>query len=171
MSNIEASRAFRAMLRNIAYSPPEDPILEAGVKASVATLNEGVYQETEACNDQRTIIKHRARLVSALHAMADAMPDAEPAPNPERIVMAALLMKGETHGLGLLPPAHHGEIIRALQDVGFDESEILEAERGFITDEGRFVDRTEGWRVAEAAGQIIRRNENSEGMLYSENLW
>ncbi len=46
-----------------------------------------------------------------------------------------------------------------------------EAEQGFVTNRfGRFVDRKEGWIIAEAAGQIIREVA-PKGTLYSENLY
>lgn len=62
-------------------------------------------------------------------------------------------------------------------------SEILyyEDEQGFLTNEYdpsvnnyRFVTRTEAWKIAEAAGQIIRRcggDDADGGTLYSENLY
>lgn len=47
-------------------------------------------------------------------------------------------------------------------------------EQGFIDQRGNFLSRTEAWKVAEAAGQIIRRcggDEADSGTLYSENLY
>ncbi|VVE47173.1 hypothetical protein [Pandoraea anhela] len=47
-------------------------------------------------------------------------------------------------------------------------------EQGFIDQFGKFLSRTEAWKVAEAAGQIIRRcggDEADGGTLYSENLY
>ncbi len=47
-------------------------------------------------------------------------------------------------------------------------------EQGFIDQFGVFMSRTEAWRVASAAGQIIRRvgGDNADGgTLYSENLY
>jgi len=43
-----------------------------------------------------------------------------------------------------------------------------------IDNKGVFLSRTEAWKVAEAAGQIIRRvggDETNGGTLYSENLY
>ncbi len=47
-------------------------------------------------------------------------------------------------------------------------------EQGFIDQYGAFLNRQEAWKVAEAAGQIIRRvggDDTDGGTLYSENLY
>lgn len=47
-------------------------------------------------------------------------------------------------------------------------------EEGFIDNRGQFRTRTEAWRIAVAAGQVIRRcggDEKDGGTLYSENLY
>lgn len=47
-------------------------------------------------------------------------------------------------------------------------------EQGFIDQRGEFLNRQEAWKVAEAAGQIIRRcgvDTANGGTLYSENLY
>lgn len=47
-------------------------------------------------------------------------------------------------------------------------------DQGFIDQFGAFMSRTEAWKVAEAAGQIIRRvggDAVDGGTLYSENLY
>jgi len=46
-------------------------------------------------------------------------------------------------------------------------------EQGFIDQKGSYLTRTEAWKVAEAAGQIIRRvggDTADDGTLFSENL-
>lgn len=46
--------------------------------------------------------------------------------------------------------------------------------QGFIDNRGNFLTRTEAWKVAEAAGQIIRRvgsDQMDGGTLFSENLY
>lgn len=43
--------------------------------------------------------------------------------------------------------------------------------QGFLTSEGRFAARDEDWKIAEAAGQIIRRCGGDGDRLFSENLW
>jgi hypothetical protein len=47
-------------------------------------------------------------------------------------------------------------------------------DQGFIDNKGNFLSRTEAWKVAEAAVQIIRRcggDDTDGGTLYSENLY
>lgn len=47
-------------------------------------------------------------------------------------------------------------------------------EQGFIDQHGIFMNRTEAWKVAEAAGQIRRRvggDTADGGTLFSENLY
>lgn len=47
-------------------------------------------------------------------------------------------------------------------------------DQGFIDQWGRFMSRTEAWKVAEAAGQILYRcggDTANGGTLYSENLY
>jgi hypothetical protein len=47
-------------------------------------------------------------------------------------------------------------------------------DQGFIDNRGNFLSRTDAWKVAEAAGQVIRRvggDEANGGTLYSENLY
>lgn len=47
-------------------------------------------------------------------------------------------------------------------------------EQGFIDQHGVFLSRTEAWKVAKAAGQIIKRcggDTANGGTLYSENLY
>ncbi len=47
-------------------------------------------------------------------------------------------------------------------------------EQGFVDNRWQFLTRQEAWKVAEAAGQIIRRcggDEAHGGTLYSENLY
>ena len=62
-----------AIFRRLAEAPAADPVLQAGVAASVATLTEGIVQRTGACRDPRVLCKHTARLRAALRAMAAQM--------------------------------------------------------------------------------------------------
>lgn len=45
--------------------------------------------------------------------------------------------------------------------------------QGFLTSEGRFVDRKAAWAIAEAAGQLLERapTDKRGGTLYSEDVW
>ncbi|MDR6421298.1 hypothetical protein J2801_003586 [Paraburkholderia phenoliruptrix] len=54
------------------------------------------------------------------------------------------------------------------------DSEGDPVDQGFIDNRGKFLSRAEAWKVAEAAGQIIRRvggDEKDGGTLYSENIY
>lgn len=58
--------------------------------------------------------------------------------------------------------------------LGVFPDDLQEIEQGFIDNQGTFLSRTEAWKVAEAAGQIIRRvggDDANGGTLYSENLY
>lgn len=43
--------------------------------------------------------------------------------------------------------------------------------QGFIDKYGTFHDRKSAWKIANVAGQIIRRVGGDDGVLYSENLY
>ncbi len=48
------------------------------------------------------------------------------------------------------------------------------SEQGFLDQFGTYYNRTEAWKIAEAAGQILRRcggDTANGGTLYSENLY
>lgn len=73
------------------------------------------------------------------------------------------------------PNRHHhifGELIRC----GVGRINVTET-LGFMTSTGRFVDRVEARKVAEAAGQILAEKRNGipfkriHNELYSEDLW
>jgi hypothetical protein len=49
--------------------------------------------------------------------------------------------------------------------------EAGEEVQGFLTNKNRFVDRKEGWDIAEAAGQINDRQRGGSRTLYSEDLY
>ena len=63
-------------------------------------------------------------------------------------------------------PARHHDIINALARIN-----VICLEQGFLTDEGRFVTRSEGWVIAQDAGQIVYECGGVSGELYSDNLW
>lgn len=50
----------------------------------------------------------------------------------------------------------------------------LEKIQGFVTNESRFVDRKEGWKIALNAGQIInieKITDREDQLLFSEDLY
>lgn len=49
--------------------------------------------------------------------------------------------------------------------------QVGESVQGFLTNKNRFVDRIEGWKIAEAANQINDRPRGNSKTLYSEDLY
>lgn len=84
-----------------------------------------------------------------------------------RIVCAAL--KNEDGDI-VLCIRHYDHFSRDSLSISPDDV----VEQGFVDKNGRFLTRTEAWKVAEEAGQIIRRvggDTANAGTLYSENLY
>lgn len=65
-------------------------------------------------------------------------------------------------------PARHRHVLWALDHV-LPGRAIEAHDQGFVTIDGRYVDRVEGARLALAAGQVTELKWGSE--LYSEDLW
>lgn len=86
----------------------------------------------------------------------------------ERIIGAAIRHPdGLIYGVGYGGRHHH--CIRYMGSVG-KAGLSMTHDQGFMTTEGRYVDRTEGLWIARAAGQIIRKT-NPPTKLFSEDLW
>ncbi len=86
----------------------------------------------------------------------------------ERIVAAAVY-----HGatISLPPPARHHTILAAM-DIILGARSLDPANQGFLTSAGRFVNRVEGYYIAERAGQIKHKSGNpGTPELYSEDMW
>jgi hypothetical protein len=98
----------------------------------------------------------------------------------ERIVGVAILLpfREDVHDprqtfVAAPAPARHHHILHQIWPIGAGPRS-LDRGQGFVTDKGRYVDRNEGWKIAEAAGQIIARcggDTTDGGTLYSENVW
>jgi hypothetical protein len=93
--------------------------------------------------------------------------------NPcERIVAAAIQRGGISWELP--PPARHHNVIAIMPrdaDGYYDRAGDVQ---GFVTSEGRFVDRRSAMFIAEAAHQLKRRDTPGSYQgpdLYSEDLW
>jgi hypothetical protein len=91
----------------------------------------------------------------------------------ERIICSAVkfrdkVWKGHRHVHAL--DAMHSELSYTM-----NRKEMLEAQTdkdtGFVTSTGRYVDREEAWYIAKKAGQIIEREHQREGCLYSEDIY
>jgi hypothetical protein len=99
----------------------------------------------------------------------------------QRIVCAAnkVLWKepsGRFQGEQILLGVRHWDVFmrEARYDLASGGLEVVEVEQGFVDQHGKFLSRTEAWKVAEAAGQIIQRcggDTADGGTLYSENLY
>jgi hypothetical protein len=81
---------------------------------------------------------------------------------PMKITAAAILERGRVW-TGL----RHHEIIRDIvAELGLEAAPIL-GEQGFVTDDGRFVEREEAAKIAFAAGQI----PGPKKVLFSEDIF
>ena len=86
----------------------------------------------------------------------------------ETVEKAALRVDGVVWALPR--PARHHILINAWNDAHFANGEagrIPDHEQGFVTSEGRFVDRATAADLAYRAGQIGRKKRS----LFSEDLW
>lgn len=82
-----------------------------------------------------------------------------------KIVAAAIVYEGVVHTLP--PPARHADIIKVIwQKI---HKQVTCEIQGFVTDEGKFVNRIEAGKIAIAAGQIKELEVPPD--LYSEDLW
>lgn len=82
-------------------------------------------------------------------------------------VVAAGILGRDDKVWTLPPPARHHHIIKFMAESG--EPIPINGEQGFVLNDGRFVMRKAGARVAIAAGQIkaLKWPPN----LYSEDIW
>ncbi|MEL4071706.1 hypothetical protein WKW50_16295 [Ochrobactrum sp. GPK 3] len=89
---------------------------------------------------------------------------------PKEFIVAAAIYHG---GIISLPkPARHHTILQAMDTEMQIGGVINPQQQGFITSTGRYVNRTEAWYIAQAAGQIIRKTSGEDTPnLYSEDLW
>jgi len=85
----------------------------------------------------------------------------------ESIVAAAIQWEGVTFSLP--KPARHGQVLHSLEDILSDYA-LTCCCQGFLTSEGRFVNRVQAQHIAWIAGQEPKTTV-SERDLYSEDLW
>jgi len=62
----------------------------------------------------------------------------------------------------------HHTVMHVLHARGIDVKDVTS--QGFITSEGRWVDRYEGCKIARAANQI-KQKTGPDDMLFSEDMW
>ncbi len=85
----------------------------------------------------------------------------------EKIVAAAVHAYGATWSLPR--PARHHNVLRAIDEAGLDAIAPGPSAQGFLTSEGRFVDRQTAVQLAIKAGQIEKPKWPPD--LFSEDLW
>lgn len=90
---------------------------------------------------------------------------------PNETIVAAAIFHGAT--ISLPPPARHHTILHSLSLVLRGSAlNVPPQNQGFLTSAGRFVNRVEGFYIAERAGQIVTKSGNpGEPNLYSEDMW
>lgn len=85
----------------------------------------------------------------------------------ETIIRAAILCDGEVQHLP--PPARHHNVLHTFG------SGVKLHDQGFLTSEGRYVDREEALKIATAAGQLNALRDQPGAYrgkeLFSEDLW
>lgn len=85
----------------------------------------------------------------------------------QRVVCAAIQNDA---GYIVCGPRHYDHIMREQIINGLQDFSARN-EQGFVDQFGKFLTREEAYKVAVAAGQIVRRCGGDEGTLYSENLY
>ncbi len=72
-------------------------------------------------------------------------------------------------------PSRHGDVFIVMQKAGFALDSLYahgcEETQGFITSEGRFVDRVEAMEIAIEADQVVSGNSIHGKELFSEDVW
>jgi len=86
----------------------------------------------------------------------------------ETIVAAACQVEGLTFSLP--KPARHGQVLHSMQNAHLPQYAITSCCQGFLTSEGRFVNRVQGRQLAIMAGQNPKTSGNTID-LFSEDLW
>jgi hypothetical protein len=91
----------------------------------------------------------------------------------EKILCSAILYDGI-----VVPGRRHSDcykVLSSLTGIGTDDPRMSKGDQqGFLTSEGRYVNRREAWAIAKAAGQIVYGLSSSDGedaILISENLY
>ena len=85
----------------------------------------------------------------------------------ERIVAAAIQIEGVT--LSLPKPARHGQVMHSAEIMAVPYM-VNAACQGFLTSEGRFVNRVQARQIAYMAGQEPKSTDGDKE-LFSEDLW
>jgi hypothetical protein len=95
------------------------------------------------------------------------MPDTSDA--RERIVAAAIQINGVTISLPM--PARHHTVMHSMSMALIPDERLSAATQGFLTSDGRFVNRVLARDIAFRAGQQPGRTGGDSPELFSEDLW
>jgi hypothetical protein len=94
----------------------------------------------------------------------------------ERVVAAAVRIVVEVDGewrdliFSTPAPARHHDVVHRMVLLGI--SQDSRCEQGFVTNAGRFANRTDATCIARAAGQITTpKKTEPQHALFSEDLW
>jgi hypothetical protein len=82
-------------------------------------------------------------------------------------IVAAAVKEGEVV-CSVPRPGRHHNVMRAMAAAGIPIPIV--GQQGFVTSEGRFVNRFEARDIARAAGQIIQKTGPADE-LFSEDVW
>ncbi len=82
-----------------------------------------------------------------------------------RIVGVAIIMPDKMWTLP--PPYRHGDLIFILTGRGYKTP--ITGQQGFVTSDGKFIDRENGLILARKNGQLLQ--EYNPKFLFSEDLW
>lgn len=85
----------------------------------------------------------------------------------ERIILSAIRTGGDHVAVAMHPVSRHNYIIHHLVKCGFETP--IKGEQGFLTSNGRFVDRVMAADIAKRAGQIVELEYPPN--LYSEDVF
>jgi transcriptional regulator with XRE-family HTH domain len=125
---------------------------------TISKLERGVIQITE---------KKAVEIAKALDVDVSQIWGTHPATAGVTIVAAAIF-----HGavISLPAPARHHTILYSMDvEMGIDVTKVPPVNQGFITSEGKFVNRVEAYYIAYRAGQIEEKKDAPR--LFSEDLW
>lgn len=85
------------------------------------------------------------------------------------IVAAAIKHKETGLAISLPRPNRHHNVMYAMYDI-VKQSIGGQYEQGFMTNDGVFVDRYEGFKIAQQNNQIIKKH-GPDDYLFSEDMW
>lgn len=86
---------------------------------------------------------------------------------PTKIVSVAITWRGMIFSMP--KPHRHHHVLLLMREMGLPIESVGQQNQGFLTDEGLFVDRVDGHKIAAEAGQVNKPELNY--MLISEMLW